>query len=250
MKKSLLVLLCVLGLGVAGLASAQSNSFSSIQRLLNTLEGQMAALKSEQSAQVASSVTAKKITTVKNSDSAVSVTSSDDPITGNDNPVPGGVVVCAGGATMPRSSEQGQVIYCNGSRWAVAPNLRLIDGQKLFQAFDSTTFGPVKNVLSWLGLNGVTNPTQALDLGDNGKIRMGYEVVTGWSPTVSNTVVTACPAGKFVISGGCSGPAGAGAPRSFGPTASPDFFSAYQCTWASSEPAGTLSATAICANIR
>lgn len=83
----------------------------------------MAALKSEQSAQVGSSVTAKKITTVKNSDSAVSVTSSDDPIQGSPDPVPGGVVSCPGGATMPAGSRW-QTIYCNGTRWASSSFLR------------------------------------------------------------------------------------------------------------------------------
>lgn len=121
MKKSLLALLCVVGLGVAGLASAQSGDFSIIQRLLNTLEGQMAELKATQPAQVSASGVAQKKTTTTKAVTSTSITppapSDDNPIDGNPNPVPGNVVSCAGGGTMPIGSIN-QTIYCDGSRWA------------------------------------------------------------------------------------------------------------------------------------
>ncbi len=85
----------------------------------------------------------------------------------------------------------------------------------------------------------------------SGESWSGYQVVRVVANSRSNSVVASCPAGKQVIGGGCNvtAPLGAGvSPATFGPVRYNGLDSAaYSCTWATEQPANSISAEAICA---
>lgn len=247
----------------------------------------MAELKASQPAQVSSRIDAasnvvkpRMVTTSRIV--TPSILSDDTPIQGSPDPVPGGIVTCAGGATMP-TGRTGQTIYCNGSRWTSSSLLMnsgskigigesspqaklqindanhadlwlssprvasvqvgnpgqtivstlsligsqnagvayskhqngvetsswasgLVNGDDNFHIWDNTNAGGFGSRLSIdqtgnVGLSTLV-PQERLDLG-GGNIKMGYQIVSN-SQSSATGVYAVCPAGKKVISGGCS----------------------------------------------
>ncbi len=98
---------------------------------------------------------------------------------------------------------------------------------------------------------GSTNPTEALDMG-SGNVKMGYEQVANTCAGPANNSIASCtvtcPGTKYVLSGGCS--IGGGSANMQNSYPSGQSWVCYANAYAGIGGAASLSAHAVCANIR